>query len=174
MTNQTIQSAQVQTIDQNIIDQKAAETTSAPLQLTLESNCATSVQKLFSAFTDPNLMCQIFPWMHEIAITEMDEQFGGVGASRRCYFGNGLLLEETIVGWWPPSGYAYQVDDRNHPFGMRGHVGTLWFEPTEDSSLVVWKQYFDHSNPAAMREKMLESMTVALNNLKTCTWQRPI
>lgn len=174
MTHETDGSTKAPQAGQDAADKIAARESSAPLQLTLEGRCSMSVDKLFEAFTNPNLMCRIFPWMHDVALVEADEQYGGIGASRRCYFGNGLVLEETMIGWWPPNGYAFRVEDDEHPFGMRDHVGTIWFESTNDGSRITWKQYFNHSNPAAMRQNLFESMTIALNNVKTCSWQRSI
>ncbi len=139
-----------------------SEHTAAPLRIVIEERFSVSAEFLFQAFTDPHLMCRTFPWMSAVTV-----EGNGVGAIRRCHFGNGLILEEEIVGWWPEYGYAFRGIDHNHPFGMRGHLGHVWCEPSDNGSQLTWKQYFDHSNPVAMLEKLRESMCGAIENLRS-------
>lgn len=154
-----------------------AQWTAAPLQLTSEERFSTSAEAIFQALTDPGIMCRIFPWMDTIDVSKnaADGQTKmGLGSVRRCQFGNGMVLEEIIIGWCPPTGFAFKGVDHNHPFGMRGHVATLHFDEDKDGCQLTWKHYFDHSNPAAMRDQLIESVNAVFNNLKTCFWQRQI
>ncbi len=138
-----------------------AQHTSAPLRIVMEERLPISAETLFHALTDPHLMCRTFPWMSTVTVDG-----SGVGAIRRCHFGNGLVLEEQFVAWWPARGYAFRGIEHNHPFGMRGHLGTIWCEPEPGGCQLTWKQYFDHSNPVAMLAKLEESMNAAIWNLR--------
>ncbi len=139
--------------------------TAAPLHMIGEEHLPVPASMVFEALTNPALMCRTFPWMHNVEINNYTANVFGLGSTRRCHFGNGLVLEERIVGWVPPCGYAYRSTDFNHPFGMRGHVGTVDIVPTANGCVLTMKHYFDHSNPAAMRDKLQESMQAAVRNL---------
>ena len=90
--------------------------TMAPLQLATTHLLDVEMGIIFQALSDPNHLCQLFPWMQQIEVDNTAAQTpNGLGAKRRCHFGNGLVLEETIVGWWPPNGYAYRSTDEAHP-----------------------------------------------------------
>ena len=79
---------------------------------------------------------------------------------------NGLVLEEEIIDWQPPHGYAFRGIEATHPFGMRGHVGVLTFKPTEAGCELIWQHYFNHSNVPAMREQLEQSMKSAIKALQ--------
>ena len=79
---------------------------------------------------------------------------------------NGLVLEEEIVDWQPPHGYASRGVDTTHPFGMRGHVAVLAVIPAKHGSQLVWQQYFEHSNVPAMAEQMEQSMAAAIRTVQ--------
>ena len=150
-----------------------SEWTAAPLQLISKECFSASAETIFESMTDPHLMCSIFPWMDRVTITPNESrQSNGLGSMRRCQFGNGMVLEEEIIGWWPPNGFAFRGIDHSHPFGMRGHVGHITWQQLTDGCHLTWKHYFDHSNPEAMREQLIESVNAVFSNLKTCFWQR--
>ena len=52
-----------------------------------------------------------------------------------------------------PRGYAYHGIGATHPKGMRGCVRVFDFAPDECGCQVVWRQYFDHNNVRAMRNR---------------------
>ena len=141
--------------------------TSAPLQITLTAVIDAAPDVVFQAFSDPEMMCQVFSWVDGVTI--MPPAANGaqaVGALRRCMLINGLVLEEEIVDWRPPYGYTYRGIDATHPFGMRGHVGVLSSAPAKHGSRLVWQQYFEHSNAPAMREQMEQSMAAAIKTVQ--------
>ncbi len=140
--------------------------TAAPLQITLTTILKASPDVVFHALSDPEMMCQVFSWMDSVTVASpvaSGEQT--VGVLRTCIMDNGLVLEEEIVDWQPPQGYAYRGIDATHPFGMRGHVSVLSFTPVECGCQFVWQQYFDHSNIPAMREQLKQSMEAAVETL---------
>ena len=140
--------------------------TSAPLQIGMTARFDVSPEIVFHALSDPEMMCRTFPWMERVSIdSSLAVDKGGVGTIRTCTLGNGLVLEEEIVDWQPPQGYAFRGFDETHPFGMRGHVGVLAFASVKHGTQLTWQQYFDHSNVVAMREQLAESMQSALTAL---------
>ncbi|MEM7345184.1 MAG: SRPBCC family protein [Chloroflexota bacterium] len=140
--------------------------TTAPLQITVTTRLNTSSDVAFQALSDPEMMCQLFSWMDNVTVAP--SVVGGplaVGVLRTCILENGLVLEEEIVAWHPPQGYAYRGIDATHPFGMRGHVSAISFVSHEDGCQIVWQHYFDHPNVSAMREQLKQSMNVAIDTL---------
>ena len=74
-----------------------------------------------------------------------------LGAKRTCLMGNGMVLEEIIVGWQEPQMYAYAGLDNNHPFGMRQHLSVSSCAAlSAESTHLTWQHYFHHANAAAM------------------------
>ena len=145
-----------------------AEWTSAPLQLDKAAIIAAPPEAVFTSLSDPAEMCRVFSWMHTITLDNSDAmEPNGLGAKRRCHFGNGMVLEEVIVGWEPPFRYAYRGVDETHPFGMIGHLGIIECRPFNAETNLIWKHYFDHSNPAAMRKQLNESVDMALQCLRS-------
>ena len=143
-----------------------ARWTTAPLQITLTATLDTTPDVIFHALSDPEMMCQVFSWMDRVTVAPSATSGSqAVGALRTCILGNGLVLEEEIVGWQPPQGYAYRGIDATHPFGMRGHISVLSFNSAECGCQLVWQQYFDHSNVPAMREQLEQSMEAAVDAL---------
>lgn len=139
--------------------------TMAPLQLTIRAQLEANIEAVFHAFSDPDELCRLFAWMHHIEVVNTETHtIYGASTKRRCHFGNGLVLEETIVGWWPPNGYAYLGSDEAHPFGMRGHLGLIWCESADEQTNLIWQHWFDHCDPAAMKERLNENIQAALQN----------
>ncbi|MBV7327257.1 hypothetical protein KFU94_03180 [Chloroflexi bacterium TSY] len=141
--------------------------TFAPLQLKKITILQVKPSVIFTALTEPEQMCRLFSWMHKIEVDNSEAtEPNGLGAKRRCSFGNGMVLEEIIVGWQPPTRYAYRGVDETHPFGMVGHLGTIECQPVmDDSTRLIWEHYFEHSNPAAMLKKLNESVDAVLQSM---------
>jgi uncharacterized protein YndB with AHSA1/START domain len=140
--------------------------TSAPLQLKRSVALQARPGVVFATLTDPEQMCDLFSWMHAVGVDNHDaSEPNGVGAKRRCHFGNGMVLEEVIVGWEPPTRYAYLGVDETHPFGMTGHLGTIECQPDGTGTRLVWSHYFEHANPEAMLEQLSASIEMAINSL---------
>ncbi len=139
--------------------------TIAPLQISLTATLDTSTDVAFHALSDPVMMCRVFPWMDSVVVDSSSTGPYGVGAVRTCALDNGLVIEEEIIGWQPPHGYAYRGFDETHPFGMLGHVGVLSFESAANGCELTWQQYFSHANIPAMREQLQQSMQAAMDRL---------
>ncbi len=148
-------------------EREVAAWTSAPLRLEKVVRLAAKPADVFRSLTDPDEMCRIFGWMHAVTVDNAQaEVTGGLGARRQCHFGNGMVLEEVVVGWQPPHQYVYQGVDETHPFGMRGHVGVITCTEMADGDTELrWRHYFDHSNPEAMCQQLDESLNTAIQGL---------
>ena len=141
--------------------------TQAPLQLEKVVELHWPVESTFDLLSNHTRWPRIFPWLIQVSVDNSRAFIkDGLGARRICYLGNGMLLEEVIVGWQPPDMYAYAGLDESHPFGMRGHVGVIRCESlVEVGTLLRWQHYFNHANPAAMREQLNSSLEAAMRNL---------
>ena len=77
-----------------------------------------------------------------------------------------MVLEEVIVGWQPPHMYAYAGLDETNPFGMQNHLSVMQYEPLAENQMRLrWQHYFDHANPAAMRDNLESSLEAAVQSL---------
>ncbi|MEM7111249.1 MAG: SRPBCC family protein [Chloroflexota bacterium] len=127
----------------------------------------TSVKEAFEALSNPARWPQLFPWIHKVTVDNTKAVVpNGRGAKRTCYFGNGLMLEEVIVGWEPPHRYAYAGVDETHPFGMVGHVALVVCKPAASGlTHVRWQHFFDHPNPTMMAKPLEANLETAVCNL---------
>ena len=140
--------------------------TIAPLRLENVVLLNAEPNTIFTCLTDPVQMCSVFSWMHDIHVDNSNAAApNGLGAKRICHFGNGLVLEELIVGWEPPRRYAYYGIEESHPFGMLGHVGIIECFPDKNGMTLLWKHYFNHLNPAAMLVQLSASAQLAIDSL---------
>lgn len=144
-----------------------SQITKAPLRLAKSIWLKASQEKIFAIVSNHTELPSLFPWVQSVTVeSSQAEVEGGVGARRCCNFGNGLVLEETIVGWNPPQMYAYSCQDETNPFGLRGHLGLVTCQTdAEGGTILTWRQYFDHPNPQAMVEKMDGSLSGAIQKL---------
>lgn len=145
--------------------------TQAPLQMEKSAILNWPADCVFCLLTDHSRWPRIFPWLEAVTIDNSQAIIkNGLGAKRICDMGNGMLLEEIIVGWQPTRMYAYAGLDESHPFGMRGHVSVISFDAVDNGrSRLTWQHYFDHANPVAMRDHLDSSMEAAMQSLiKNC------
>ena len=139
--------------------------TKAPLRLLQSVWLKAPQEKIFSMVSTPNELVKLFPWIQSVSVDKAGVE-GSLGARRCCNFGNGMVLEETIVGWNPPHMYAYTCHDEINPFGLKGHLGLVTCQiGVEDGATLTWRQYFDHPNPQAMVEKIDGSLSMAIQKL---------
>ena len=119
--------------------------TAAPLRISSTVMINATPNVVFHILSDPAMMCQVFSWMERVTVTFSSTNRAQVtGALRTCVLGNGLVLEEEIVDWQPPQGYAFRGIDATHPFGMRGHVGVLSFASNGEGCCLVWQHQQGH------------------------------
>ncbi|MFC1975699.1 SRPBCC family protein [Chloroflexota bacterium] len=141
--------------------------TTAPLRLVQSVWLKVSQEKIFFIVSNPQEWSRLFPWVQSVTVdSRQAEVEGGVGARRCCNFGNGMVLEETIVAWNPPHMYAYSCQDETNPFGLKDHLGLVTCQAdAEAGTILTWRQYFAHPNPQAMVEKMDGSLSMAILKL---------
>lgn len=145
------------------------EWTQAPLRLEIQLVLPAPSHLVFASLTDPEEMCAIFAWMHKVVVDHQTIdtlQVYGLGTKRRCFFGNGMVLEEVIVGWEPPLRYAYLGVDATHPFGMVGHLGIIICNPHGTETELLIQHYFDHPNPPAMCQQLEISLQQGLERMQ--------
>lgn len=143
------------------------EFTPAPLRLARSAWLKAAQAKVFWLVSHPEALSKLIPWVRSVTMDNNQAVVeGGVGARRRCNFGHGLVLEETIVSWQPPSMYAYACVEETNPFGLTGHLGLVTCEADDvEETILTWRHYFDHPNPAVMQEKMEASLSMTMQTL---------
>ncbi|MEM7537605.1 MAG: hypothetical protein AAF639_35875 [Chloroflexota bacterium] len=157
--------------------------TPAPLQLEKVVRLDWPMVCVFDLVANHKIWPKIFPWLQDVVVDNTHAIVkNGLGARRRCNFGNGMILEEVIIGWHPPQMYAYASLDDNHPFGMTSHVGVLscgnaLLDDVEQNAsgdvgstqtTLTWRHYFHHLNPAAMQTQLNQSLDAAIQGLIGC------
>ncbi|WP_298542167.1 SRPBCC family protein [uncultured Aquimarina sp.] len=114
--------------------------TVAPKQLRIERFIHAPIHKVWDVVSDHKGMTSWMPMIKEVDLTKANSQGEwGEGCERNCQFGPDLL-EEKIVHWDPPYGYAYMIADMHI---VKNHLG--YFQLTEkiEGTEVIWTQYYD-------------------------------
>ena len=166
----------VYSYDVNMFTQTTATTTapfavsnwtSAPLRLEKQVWLKTSVKEAFEALSNPTRWPQLFPWIQKVTVDNETAVIpNGLGAKRICHFGNGLVLEDIIVGWEPPHRYAYAGVDETHPFGMVGYVALVVCQAAASGlAHLQWQHFFDHPNPQMMIKRLEVNLETAVCHL---------
>lgn len=146
---------------------EVAQLTSAQLQFEKVARLQTPQSVVFAALSNHQQWPRLFPWVHTVSVDNSQAIVpNGLGARRICHFGPNLVLEELIVGWYPPHAYAYAGLEESHPFGMQGHVAAILCQPEgEQATALTWQHYFEHGNLAAMLHQLDGTMTAVFQNL---------
>ena len=121
--------------------------TDAPQQIRKTRVVDARIEDVWDVVADHQGMTQWMPMISHVDLKTPDAEGGwGEGCERNCKFGPDLL-EETVVHWDPPSGYAYSIADMHL---VRDHVAHISLERVgEGKTQVTWTQYFRPNGFAA-------------------------
>jgi len=141
--------------------------TDAPKQIEKEQFIKAPIDKVWKIVADHQGMTQWMPMIKHVNLVKADaEGEWGEGCERHCQFGPDLL-QEKIVYWDAPNGYAYMISDMHL---VKGHLGHIQLVSENGGTRVKWTQYF-HPNGnfikrfMAKRVMMPNVMAKALKNL---------
>ncbi|KZC23847.1 hypothetical protein RHOFW104T7_11910 [Rhodanobacter thiooxydans] len=102
---------------------------------------AASPQQLFTVLGDLEGITRFFPMIHHASV----EHAGGCtgeGSLRVCSIRGMGKVNEKIVWYRNPDGYAYRAEGRMVP--LRNHLGVILISGDgAGGSLVEWRQYFE-------------------------------
>lgn len=131
----------------SITDFNVSKHTSAPLRLELKSNFKTSADNLFKVISDHNLVASWVPMMRSLSMEYSDSSASecGVGSVRHCTLRGMGGIDETILWWSPPNGYAFKVNAKSK-FMMptKDHVSVMFVAGRADGeSTLIWRHYFN-------------------------------
>ena len=141
--------------------------TNAPQQVQKTKLVDAPIEDVWQVVADHQGMTQWMPMIKHVDLVQANEAGEwGEGFERHCQFGPDLL-EEKIVHWDPPYGYAYMIGDMHL---VKDHLGHIELKPTPNGTQVTWTQYFQPNGNFVKRlmakNVMIPSvMTKALNNL---------
>lgn len=145
----------------------ATQFTAAPRQIRKTSLIPAPIEKVWAVVADHRGMTGWMPMIkHVELVKENAAGEWGEGCERHCQFGPDLL-EEKIVHWDPPYGYAYAIADMHL---VRDHVAHIELREREGGTEVIWTQYFRPNgnfvkNFVAKNVMMPGVMARALKNL---------
>ncbi|WP_108802828.1 SRPBCC family protein [Aquimarina sp. Aq107] len=145
--------------------------TNAPKQLDIGRFIKAPINKVWDVVSDHKGMTSWMPMIKEVDLT-IANQSGEwkEGCERRCQFGPDLL-EEKIVHWDPPYGYAYMIADMHI---VKNHLGYFKLIEKMEGTEIIWTQYYDPNGNIIKKwmakNVMLPSvMKKALKNLQKKT-----
>lgn len=117
----------------------AKQFTTASKQLESKRIIHAPIEQVWEVVADHQGMTAWMPYIKQVDLVKPDDQGTyGEGAERHCQFGNDLL-QEKIVHWDPPYGYAYAISDMHL---VNDHVGYISLTEKLDGIEVRWQQYF--------------------------------
>lgn len=150
-------------------DLDPAAHTPAPLRMEGVFHFAAAPETVFQRVYDPSFLASWFPMITGGHLDyDGSEAPGapGVGAKRYCRTSGMGTLDETILYWNPPHGYAYTVKNVFMP--IKEHLATMEVvSDGADGAWFRWRQYFNGARPDVVLFKpmMASMMTKGLNAL---------
>ncbi len=121
--------------------------TKAPLQLELIADFVASPEAVFDVISDHNAIANWVPLMkgvfmehNRIGNSECD-----VGSIRHCSLYGMGGIDETILWWNPPHGYAFKVKAKSKMMlPTKDHISVMLITPRSDGgSRFTWQHYFN-------------------------------
>jgi hypothetical protein len=119
--------------------------TKAPLRIELKSRYRASPQALFNVISDHHAVANWIPLIRAVAMEHKSSDQCGVGSIRHCSLRGMGGIDETILWWNPPHGYAFRVEAKSKlMMPTRDHVSVMLIEPTADGGCeLTWRHYFN-------------------------------
>lgn len=146
----------------------------APLRMEAKAGFDASPEKLFTTISSPHAVASWVPLMQSLHMEHGETGNGaecGVGSVRHCAMRGMGELNETIVWWNPPHGYAFQVSTKiKMMLPTEDHVSVMLVKPDgKGGSILTWQHYFNWRgllmrHMAAVMLPMM--MNTALNNIR--------
>lgn len=138
--------------------------TKAPLRLTGSFHFAAPRAVVFEKVGDPKILASWFPTIYGGRLDHGQScNIGewGEGSRRLCYTRAMGTIDETVLLWDPPRGYAYTAKNAMMP--IKDHVAamTLGVRGTDETEL-RWDQYFNFKG-LVMRHMFPAMMTALMN-----------
>lgn len=123
----------------------AKQHTKAPLRLELKSRFRASPQTLFDIVSDHHAVANWVPLMRAVAMEHSSTGQCGVGSVRHCSLHGMGGIDETILWWNPPHGYAFRVEAKSKlMMPTRDHISVMLIEPMPDGgSELTWRHYYN-------------------------------
>ena len=131
----------------------------APLQADYQAFLLAPVAAAFAMVGNHESYREFVPNLKNITLCQSKR-----GLIRVCDFGHGMIVEEQILLWQPPTRFAYAMLTPN-PFGIRHHYATVTCQPYKAGTQLRWQHYFEHDDLTAMLSmlnKMFEAFFIRL------------
>ncbi len=113
----------------------------APLRITEYFRVGMRPEQLFAELGDMEGITRFFPLIYHATVAH-HAGCAGEGSQRVCSIHGMGKVNERIVWWSRPEGYAYQASGIMVPF--RNHLGIILITPAGDGgSMLEWRHYFE-------------------------------
>ncbi|PKO47111.1 MAG: hypothetical protein CVU29_04080 [Betaproteobacteria bacterium HGW-Betaproteobacteria-22] len=147
--------------------------TQAPLRLAFEMDFHATPELLFKTISDHHSVINWVPLMKSVSMEHHHNNAHecGVGSVRHCSLRAMGGIDETILWWSPPYGYAFKVEAKSRiMMPTTNHVSVMQIDRLADGgSHLTWHHYYDWRGlfmrhiTAIMFPKMMKT---ALNNIR--------
>lgn len=123
---------------------------------------------MFAAVSDPSAMSKWLPMLKSLHMNHEASASGptvcDVGSERSCSFSMMGDVEEKVIWWNPPQGYAFTFQPKNKMMmPVQNHTNVLLVEPHGNGgSKFTWRAHFDWQ-PGPMRFMAARMMPMMLN-----------
>lgn len=112
----------------------------APLRIDASFRLKAPPEKVFAMLGDLEGITRFFPLIHHAAVRHANGCVGA-GSERVCSIRGMGKVNERIVWWNAPIGYAYRAQGPLVP--LREHLGVIQIAPgAQGGSELTWRQYF--------------------------------
>lgn len=121
--------------------------TRAPLRHEFKAEFNVPAQQLFDVVSDHHAVANWVPLMKAVSMEHRRSSSGecGVGSIRHCTLHGMGGIDETILWWEPPHGYAFRVNAKSKMMmPTKDHVSVMLIESRPDGgSNLTWQHYFN-------------------------------
>ncbi|NMM29234.1 MAG: SRPBCC family protein [Glaciimonas sp.] len=112
-----------------------------PLRINAHYSVGAKPEQLFSVLGDLEGITRFFPMIHH-ATVEHTADCAGEGSLRVCSIRGMGKVNEEIVWWSEPNGYAYRANGLLVP--LRDHLGVILIsDDGSGGAILEWRQYFN-------------------------------
>jgi hypothetical protein len=116
--------------------------TNAPLRVKMVSRISASPEAVFSLLGDLGAITRLYPMIKTVRVRHRPgADCAGEGSERACAMPGMGALNEKVVWWSAPSGFAYKASGNSAP--IRDHLGVILLAPDgEGGTRLEWRHYF--------------------------------
>lgn len=139
---------------------------SSPVQVIKYIQVDASLRDTWNLVGNHELLPSYAPMIESVDIDKSQaKRDGQTGVIRQCNVAGMGPAKERIVSYDAPYSFSYSAFV--NPMGMTNHLATLELIKLEDKkTLIVWKQHFNHPQPAMIASQLDGMLGILENGIK--------